>query len=34
MDEAGFPQGVVNLVTGSGEDVGEAIVENPDINVI
>ncbi|MDP8904048.1 MAG: aldehyde dehydrogenase family protein [Chloroflexota bacterium] len=34
MDEAGFPAGTVNLVTGSGEDVGSAIVDSPDVNVI
>jgi len=34
MAEAGFPAGVVNLVTGSGAEVGDAIVENPDIGVI
>ncbi len=34
MAEAGVPAGVVNLVTGSGGDVGDAIVENPDISVI
>jgi aldehyde dehydrogenase (NAD+) len=34
MAEAGFPSGVVNMVTGSGEDVGMPLVENPDINVI
>jgi aldehyde dehydrogenase (NAD+) len=34
MAEAGFPQGVVNLVTGSGSDVGDAIVESPDVPVI
>ena len=34
MDEAGFPAGVVNMVTGSGEDVGMPLVENPDVNVI
>ena len=34
MDEAGFPPGVVNMVTGSGEDVGDALVESPDVNVI
>ena len=27
MAEAGFPAGVVNLVTGSGADVGDAIVD-------
>ena len=34
MAEAGFPPGTVNLVTGSGAEVGDAIVENPDIDVI
>jgi aldehyde dehydrogenase (NAD+) len=34
MHEAGFPQGVVNMVTGSGEEVGMPLVENPDVNVV
>jgi aldehyde dehydrogenase (NAD+) len=34
MAEAGFPPGVVNLVTGSGGEVGTAIVDNPDIAVV
>src|SRR5262245_49922995 len=34
MAEAGFPPGVVNLVTGSGGEVGDAIVESPDVHVI
>jgi aldehyde dehydrogenase (NAD+) len=34
MAEAGFPSGVVNLVTGTGAEVGDAIVGNPDVNVI
>jgi acyl-CoA reductase-like NAD-dependent aldehyde dehydrogenase len=34
MAEAGFPAGVVNLVTGSGAEVGDAIVASPDIGVI
>ena len=34
MAEAGFPPGTANLVTGSGADVGDAIVTNPDVNVI
>jgi alpha-ketoglutaric semialdehyde dehydrogenase len=34
MAEAGFPAGVVNLVTGSGGEVGDAIVESRDIHVI
>jgi acyl-CoA reductase-like NAD-dependent aldehyde dehydrogenase len=32
--EAGFPPGVVNLVTGSGAEVGMPIVEHPDVSVI
>jgi aldehyde dehydrogenase (NAD+) len=34
LDEAGFPAGTVNLVTGSGEQVGMALVESPDVQVI
>jgi acyl-CoA reductase-like NAD-dependent aldehyde dehydrogenase len=34
MHEAGFPVGVVNMVTGSGEEAGMPLVENPDVNVI
>ncbi len=34
MAEAGFPPGVVNLVTGRGGEVGDAIVESPDVPVI
>jgi alpha-ketoglutaric semialdehyde dehydrogenase len=34
MAEAGFPAGTVNLVTGSGADVGDAIVDSPDVPVI
>ena len=34
MAEAGFPPGTVNLVTGSGADVGDAIVDSPDVGVI
>jgi aldehyde dehydrogenase (NAD+) len=34
MDEAGFPAGVVNLVTGSGAEVGDAIIDSPDVPVI
>jgi acyl-CoA reductase-like NAD-dependent aldehyde dehydrogenase len=34
MDEAGFPAGTVNLVTGTGAEVGDAIVESPDVGVI
>jgi aldehyde dehydrogenase (NAD+) len=34
MAEAGFPPGTVNLVTGGGAEVGDAIVESPDVQVI
>ena len=34
MAEAGFPAGTVNLVTGSGDEVGMPLVENPDVPVI
>ncbi len=34
MAEAGFPAGTVNLVTGSGAEVGDAIVASPDVPVI
>ena len=34
MAEAGFPAGTVNLVTGAGGEVGDAIVDNPDVPVI
>ena len=32
--EAGFPPGVVNLVQGTGEEVGEPLVRHPDVKVI
>ena len=34
MAEAGFPPGTVNMVTGPGAEVGDAIVELPDVPVI
>jgi acyl-CoA reductase-like NAD-dependent aldehyde dehydrogenase len=34
LEEAGFPPGVVNVVTGSGPDVGEALVESPDVDMV
>jgi aldehyde dehydrogenase (NAD+) len=34
MAEAGFPAGTVNLVTGPGAEVGDAIVNSPDVPVI
>src|SRR5918992_790133 len=34
LDEAGFPPGTVNLVTGSGNEVGLPIVDSPDVPVI
>jgi phenylacetaldehyde dehydrogenase len=32
--EAGFPPGVVNIVTGSGADVGEALVAAPQVDMV
>ncbi|MGM8215249.1 aldehyde dehydrogenase family protein [Bacillaceae bacterium W0354] len=34
FEEAGLPKGVINVVFGSGSDVGDAMVEHPDIRVI
>ncbi len=34
LDEAGFPAGVVNLVTGTGLVVGDGLVAHPDIRAI
>ncbi|KKK36795.1 aldehyde dehydrogenase [Mesobacillus campisalis] len=34
FDAAGFPAGVVNMVTGSGSIIGQGIVDHPDINGI
>lgn len=34
IDEAGFPPGVVNLVTGYGSVVGEALATHPDVDVV
>ncbi len=34
IEEAGYPQGVVNVVTGFGQDVGVPLVEHPLVNKI
>jgi len=34
MDECGVPPGVINLVTGSGRDVGEPIINHPEVKLV
>ena len=34
LAEGGIPDGVINVVTGSGSEVGNAIVDHPDVRVI
>jgi aldehyde dehydrogenase (NAD+) len=34
LEEAGFPPGVVNLVIGGGGEVGQHLVEHPDVKVV
>ncbi|MDG4769879.1 aldehyde dehydrogenase family protein [Solwaraspora sp. WMMD792] len=34
IDEAGFPPGVVNLVTGTGPEAGAALAAHPDVDVV
>ncbi len=34
LDEAGFPTGVVNMLTGSGSVVGDGIIQHPDIRAV
>lgn len=34
FDEAGFPKGVVNVVTGSGAVVGDALVKSPKVDMV
>lgn len=34
MNQAGFPPGVINVVTGSTPDTGEALVASPDVDMI
>jgi len=34
LEEAGLPPGVLNMVTGSAEEVGVPIVEDPDVKVV
>src|ERR1700735_1302369 len=32
--ELGFPDGVVNIVTGAGQEAGQALADHPDVNKI
>ncbi len=34
FDEAGFPKGVVNIVTGSGAVIGDALVKSPEVDMV
>ncbi len=34
LEEAGFPPGVVNIVTGSSPETGEALVDSPDVDMV
>ena len=34
IEEAGFPPGVVNIITGSGAAAGAGLVESPDVNMV
>lgn len=34
LEEAGFPPGVVNIVTGSGAETGAALVDSPDVDMV
>jgi acyl-CoA reductase-like NAD-dependent aldehyde dehydrogenase len=34
LDEAGLPKGVVNLVTGGGDEIGTALSTSPDVRVV
>ncbi|MEW9669566.1 alpha-ketoglutaric semialdehyde dehydrogenase GucD [Ammoniphilus sp. 3BR4] len=34
LAEAGFPAGVINMITGSGSVIGQGLVEHPDVNGI
>jgi aldehyde dehydrogenase (NAD+) len=34
MDECGVPPGVINMVTGSGRDVGEPLINHPEVKLV
>ncbi|ASN06265.1 alpha-ketoglutaric semialdehyde dehydrogenase GucD [Virgibacillus necropolis] len=34
FDEAGLPPGVINMVTGPGSKVGQAMIDHPDVNAL
>src|SRR3989338_8347507 len=34
IEKAGFPKGVINIITGTGERVGKILAEHPDVDII
>jgi len=34
LHEIGFPKGVINIVNGTGQDVGESLVSHPDVDMV
>jgi alpha-ketoglutaric semialdehyde dehydrogenase len=34
LEKAGFPAGVINLVTGTGEETGEPLIDHPNVNLV
>lgn len=34
LDKIGFPKGVINIVNGTGQEVGESLVSHPDVDMV